>query len=187
MKEEFIDDKFFLNKNVEVSPSEFGFPLSDFLRKQQFCLGRNARMLAAQSIYRTVSSKELPNKTLFFRALLEKLIVDKLSDSSHTKQVGKIKCENFIEYIRKCSKKSNLNFENISDEELQDLYKKYEFQGNLLNLFYLFRMTFSSILEVIILLDRILFLKENFIENVFLVDLFDPVISPRRFGVIGLK
>lgn len=187
LKEEFIDDTFFLNKKVEDSPSEYGFPLSEFLRKQQFCLGRNARMLAAQSIYRTVLSKELPNKTLFFRALLEKLIVDKLSDNSHTKQVGKIKCENFIEYIRKCSKKSNLNFENISDEELQDLYKKYEFQGNLLNLFYLFRMTFSSILEVIILLDRILFLNENLIENVFLVDLFDPVISPRRFGVIGLK
>lgn len=187
LKEEFINDTFFLNKKVEDSPSEFGFPLSNFLRNQNYHLGRNARMLAAQSIYRTVSSKELPNKTLFFRALLEILIVDKLSDTSHTKQVGKIKCENFIEYIRKCSKKSNLNFENISDEELQDLYRKYEFQGNLLNLFYLFRMTFSSILEVIILLDRILFLKENFIENVFLVDLFNPVISPRRFGVIGLK
>lgn len=189
LKEEFIDDKFFLNKKVEDSPSEFGFPLSEFLRNQKFHLGRNARMLAAQSIYRTVSSnwKDLPNKTLFFRALLEKLIVDKLSDTSHTKQVGKIKCGNFVEYVRKCSKKSNLNFENISDEELQTLYQKYEFQGNLLNLFYLFRMTFSSILEVIILLDRILFLKENLIENVFLVDLFDPVISPRRFSVIGLK
>lgn len=143
-------------------------------------------MLATQSIDRTRHDRDLPNPTLFYRALLQVLIKDDQSLDSSV-QVGRIKCSNFIEYIRKCSAKLNIKLENISDGELNEFLDKNEHNRKLLNIFYLIRIQFAPILEAIILLDRILFLMENGTENVFLTKLFDSVISPRCYGIIGVK
>lgn len=141
-------------------------------------------MLASQSIHRTINTGDLPNKTLFYRALLEILFME---NSIKSIQIGKIKCENFIDYIRKCSIKHNLNFDKYSDNYLNDFEKKYENNKKLLDVFYFIRMNFAPILEAIILIDRILYLKENNIKNVYLTKLFDPIISPRCYGIIGIK
>ncbi|CAB3228258.1 unnamed protein product [Arctia plantaginis] len=52
--------------------SSQGFPMSDYLRG--YNLGRNARMLAAQSIDRVVNQRQLPSKSLLYRALLQAII-----------------------------------------------------------------------------------------------------------------
>uniref|UniRef100_T1GLK3 Methyltransferase domain-containing protein n=1 Tax=Megaselia scalaris TaxID=36166 RepID=T1GLK3_MEGSC len=93
INEEFSQDEFFGNKVLRNLNKDFGFPLSGYLKGQKIQLGRNARMLAAQSVHRTLDKKELPDKSLFYRALLEVLIVGMNENLKDTVQVGKIKNE----------------------------------------------------------------------------------------------
>ncbi len=140
-------------------------------------------MLASQSIHRSKHEKDLPQISLFYRAMLETLVADK-----NCIQVGRSKNpKNFIEYIRTVSKKTDLNFDSISDEELLSIEQSFDQHRHRINLFYLLRMNFAPVIETLILLDRLLYLRENNISNSFLVKLFDPVVSPRCFAVVALK
>ncbi|KAJ8928391.1 hypothetical protein NQ314_019056, partial [Rhamnusium bicolor] len=51
-----------------------GFPMSSYLKRKEFVIGRAARMIAAQSVDRIMDKKNLPNKTIFYRALFEVLL-----------------------------------------------------------------------------------------------------------------
>lgn len=53
--------------------------------------------------------------------------------------------------------------------------------------FYQFRALFSLLIESIILTDRLLFLKENKIENSSIVKLFDSTVSPRSYAIVAIK
>lgn len=188
LDEEFAENDFFVERHEHaVSPLHFGFPLSSFLRGRHFAMGRNARMLAAQSLQRTVSSCELPNQSLFYRSLLEKLIVEQDVALKNRVQVGRMKkIGTFTEYVGKCQKRTDLSFPKHGDC-LEQLLIDHEFEKRLMDLFYLIRMTFAPILESVILLDRMLYLKERGVDDVCLVKLFDPVVSPRCFAVVAVK
>lgn len=188
LKEQFSTTEFFGNKQVEDLNQEIGFPLSKYLQEKQVKLGRNARMLAAQSIERTIAAKELPNISLYYRSLLELIICEEHPELRDTIQVGKIrKFNNFKEYVDNCSKKYphlNLNTERVEQiEKLSELRQ----DKKLLDLFYLLRMTFAPVLESLILLDRLLFLKELGYEQSFLMPVFDPVVSPRHYAIVAMK
>lgn len=143
-------------------------------------------MLASQSVYRTIYAKELPNLCLFYRSLFEVLICGKIQDQKYA-QVGKIKkIKNFPDYFRKCLKRIDIEMD-IDDNDLNILYNKYDYERQLLNLFYLIRMTLAPVIETIILLDRLLYLKENSIDKSYIVKLFDSVVSPRCYGLVALK
>lgn len=188
LKEEYSEKEFFGNKDVMDMQKEAGFPMSSYLLRSKTKLGRNARMLAAQSIHRTCAAKELPNISLYYRALLEVLILKNCPHLANTIQVGKVrKFNNFREYIEMCNKKASLSFDSQCDKEIVDLEMKYADQAKFLELFYLIRMTFAPVLESLILLDRLLYLKENFLEQSYIVPLFDSVVSPRNFCIIALK
>lgn len=187
LKEQYSEIEFFGNKQILDLNQEIGFPLSKYLKENQVKLGRNARMLAAQSIDRTLNAKELPNISLYYRALLELLICEQQPELKDTVQVGKIrKFTNFKDYVELCEKKyPNLKFNENRIEAIAEMeessHKMY------LNLFYLLRMTFAPVLESLILLDRLLYLKELGYEQSYLIPLFDPVVSPRHFAVVAIK
>lgn len=169
--------------------------MSKYLHNQQFSIGRNARMLACQSIQRTIDAKETPHDHLFFRALLEILIVDKHPAYRNAINVGRVKkCDTFVEYVRKCSKRIDIvDFDGVSDQELYDIERKYSSHRQIMNVFFLLRLSLAPILESVILLDRLLYLKEQNEEgngdkaSIYLVKMFDYIVSPRCFGIIGIK
>lgn len=145
-------------------------------------------MLASQSIHRTKHQRDLPQISLFYRAMLETIVDEKYPHYKNSIQVGRSKKKmNFVDYVRNMSIKSELNFHSISDEELLALEISFENHRHQINLFYLLRMTFAPAIETLILLDRLMYLRENNISNSFLVKLFDPVVSPRCFAVVALK
>lgn len=189
INEEYSDDEFFGNKVNRVLNSDFGFPMSNYLRNNKTFLGRNARMLAAQSVHRTRDKKELPDKSLFFRALLEVLIMQMDHSLKDTIQVGKIKRKDgFLDYVKECDRKRNLGlFKHYSEEQILEIEKLYSEQVMTLNAFYLIRMSFAPVVESLILLDRLLFLRESEENKSWLVPLFDPVISPRCYCLVGIK
>ncbi|XP_068144821.1 probable methyltransferase-like protein 25 [Drosophila tropicalis] len=189
LKETFSQQEFFGNKSVMDLQTDCGFPLSRYLQNRQFRMGRNARMLAAQSIERTLNAKDLPNISLYYRACLEVLVCRHAPNLKNELQVGKVRnFKDFPDYIQKCGKKLEAKWlDDVHPDELQALVQDYSLDKHYLELFYLLRMTFAPALESLILLDRLLYLKELGYDRSYIVDLFDAVISPRHYAIIAFK
>lgn len=186
--EEFEDD--FFNDEVREMDEhdEPGFPMSNYLRNQKYKLGRNARMLAAQCLERVIANKNMPDESLFYRALFEKILREKWSTDDPAKAVklGRIKFKNFEDYLRKGCKKFGIDMD-LTSEEIENLMQEHEFDRRLINLNYFIRLLTAKVIETLILFDRYLYLLEHGIDNVFLVKIFDPVISPRNYSLIAIK
>lgn len=188
----------FDGKIIRVPPSQenacdtFGFPMSKYLIDKGYALGRNARMLAVQPFHRVIEEMELPHDNLFYRALLEVLIVKYHPQYKNAIHVGRIKkCHTFVEYVRKCSKRIDLlNFDHLTDDEINETYNNYVHHSDYQNIFYMIRLSLAPIIEAIILLDRFLYLKEqneNEKVSVCLVKFFNPILSPRCYGIVAIK
>ncbi|XP_063625377.1 probable methyltransferase-like protein 25 [Cydia splendana] len=162
-----------------------GFPMSEHLRG--FTLGRNARMLAAQSLERVAAKRELPARSLLYRAMLQaiikKLKPDFVLTEGRLKRVG-AKSRNFEEYFKIADSILKLDlFHTLPADSL----KVADSQWKNMVLFYLIRLCLAQVIESLILLDRLLFLKENGFNNTFLVKLFDPVLSPRCHSIVAIR
>ncbi|XP_060536543.1 probable methyltransferase-like protein 25 [Cylas formicarius] len=179
----------FLTELTDGDANNVKFPMSGFLKTKQYKLGRAARMIGCQSIERILHKRELPSKTIFQRALFE-IVLEKSSTfvPYENRQVGRFRkeCVTFLEYAKAASKRINFDL-TMSDEEIDLLFREYESRVNELNLFYLMKSMLGPAIESLILLDRLLFLQENGYTSSYIVQLFDPVVSPRCYGIIALK
>ncbi|XP_060804074.1 probable methyltransferase-like protein 25 isoform X2 [Amyelois transitella] len=166
-----------------------GFPMSQYLKG--YNLGRNARMLAAQSIDRVVYQKQLPDRSLLYRAILQVIIRQHLPN--FTIPEGKLKrlstkCHGFRDYFKMADSALNLGlYDNLSESYLADIVAQMDVQWKQTVLFYLLRLCLAQVVEGVILLDRLLFLFENGFKDVFLVKLFDPVLSPRCHSIVAVR
>lgn len=179
LSEEFLDPY--------TTNSNYGFPMSNFLCADKFSLGRNARMLSSQSIDRKIILKESLSKSLLYRAVLQEMLQEHNYGYLDI-QVGRIgaKCKTFSDYVMKVSKKLNLDFK-LTNERLEEKIINYEEHWEKLQCYHALKMCFAPILELIIVLDRYLYLLENGHDKTYLIKLFDPVISPRCYALISIK
>lgn len=188
LHEEFEKD--FFNGEVRTmgEEDEEGFPMSEYLRGKQYRMGRNARMLAAQSYERVIENRSMPEDSLFYRALFEKIRFERWSadDPTRVVKLGRLKYKNFEDYLRKGCKKFGFDMDLTSDE-IERLAQHHEHDRRLINLNYFIRLLNAKVIETLILLDRLLYLLENDVDDAFLVKIFDPVVSPRNFAVIAIK
>lgn len=161
--------------------------ISQYLICKGFSIGKTARMVAAQSVDRVLNNKELPPKTIFYRALLE-ILFNKNNVAENNRQVGRFrkKPNNFIEYVKSSLERLKIDID-LNETELNDFYSMYECKEDELNVFYLLRCMLAPIVENVILLDRLLFLHENGYENAYLLELFKPIVSPRCYCIVALK
>ncbi|KAF5273060.1 hypothetical protein FQR65_LT04802 [Abscondita terminalis] len=179
-----------LSEEFDGSNSEtknFGFPLSTLLRNKEFKLGRISRMLSAQSMERILYKKEVPSRTLFYRAILE-VLLDKYNVDTDKRKVGKLKkeCKSFVNYVHSSISNIDPTFK-ICNDEIDDLFNEYKCYEKQLYVFHMLRCMLAPVIESLILLDRLLFLYENGHESALLVHLFDAVVSPRCYGLIAFK
>lgn len=189
LHEEFIRDYFNQIERENERPGDFGFPMSDYLRKRSFWLGRNIRMLGTQCLEKVLEAQQLPEATLFYRAVFEKLLRERWRRDEPHKMIrlGKSKrCKNLQDYLTKGCKKLNIEMD-LSSEEILELEKQHDFDRELINLHYFLRLQLAKPIEALISLDRYLYLLERNIRHVYLVKLFDPTISPRNLAVIAIK
>uniref|UniRef100_A0A182K196 Methyltranfer_dom domain-containing protein n=1 Tax=Anopheles christyi TaxID=43041 RepID=A0A182K196_9DIPT len=185
MQEQFVVDEFYNPAKVSDNPG-YGFPMSKYLLERQFFLGRNARNLASESIERACTNRENPNDKLGYRALLQVVMLEFGEKKSH--QVGRFKCNGFVNYVHKSVRRLALEERvTITDESLRELEERYKVELEQLKVFYLIRQQFAPVVETLILLDRLLYLRECGYDRSFLVKLFEPVVSPRCYALIALK
>lgn len=182
------------------SHDKLGFPMSEFLREKFFSLGRNTRMVALKAPEKREQEDTIEDienrsiKSLFFRALLTLIIQKEFKIMSKEMRVGKIyaKCDGFVDYVKKCIKKlefSETQIESLTDEKINFYYSEYESHRKKLVAFNLLREAFAPVVEALILLDRYLYLKQNVDANTdcFLVQLFNPAISPRCYALAAIR
>lgn len=78
-------------------------------------------------------------------------------------------------------------YDSLPDSFFTDIHKNMDCQWRKLVLFYLLRLCLAQVVESLILLDRLMFLLEHGFENVYLVKLFDPVLSPRCHSIVAIR
>lgn len=178
------EEEFAKNQNNKI-----GFPLSALLKDRKCTIGRGARMVAAQSIERILDSKYEPSRSIFYRALFE-IIKNQHSraDCFKEKQVGRFRkpIPLFLDYVHKASKRLEMPLE-VSESYINGLLVEFEHRSYEMDLFYLIRAMLAPVVESLIILDRVLFLLENEHYNSFIVQFFDPVLSPRCYGIVSIK
>ncbi|GAB0176450.1 probable methyltransferase-like protein 25 [Grus japonensis] len=178
-------------ENQEDCPEEvWGFPMCQYLKDKGWCCGRNARMSACLALERVAVGQMLPTESLFYRAVLQVIIEEIYGVTKSDRHVGKTfsKSSSFIDYVRKSLKKLELDDSKLPDSCIMDYYEKYKHRMNELEAFNMLKVVLAPCIEVLILLDRLCYLKEQ--DNIAwsgLVKLFDPVKSPRCYAVIALK
>lgn len=187
-----VEEKFFESPfatNGAKDEQEFGFPLSSVLLKQKYSLGRNARMLASQSIERLSQEDTGPKRALYYRAVLEVILRDKLRISCDY-TVGRIadKCSGFVQYVQRALRELKLDHLQLSESEIEQYLVKYSEEEKKLYALQQLRILMAPCVEALILLDRLVFLLEQeVVKEAHLIRLFDPVISPRCYGIIAWK
>ncbi|UJR08093.1 hypothetical protein I4U23_012370 [Adineta vaga] len=191
-----LEEKFspnpFTNRCNENDPCSF--PLSRRLIAERIKLGRNARMLAVQSFERNKADQTL-NAGLWYRALMQVILVEiyDLKSGLDDIKLGKLNRRplTFEEYVWKAVDKLKLDKTKITANIIDDYWRRYETQHLQLHTFIQLKVLFSSLIEMMILLDRLLFLQESVINipsaSSYLVALFDPIKSPRRWCLISIK
>ncbi|ESO02280.1 hypothetical protein HELRODRAFT_65351 [Helobdella robusta] len=192
LTEEFPSKEFHDNAAKQGLSYGYGFPMSSHLRNRSFHLGKNARSLASQPLDRLRVNQTVPSDTLFWRAVLQVILIEKLGNPKNKIElrVGKLnkKVNSFNEYVNKAIQKLNLDITVISDAEISDYYLRYSSHKDKYFAFYKLRTCMGPVIEALIQLDRLLFLLEQ--ENThsaFLIEIFDPVISPRCYSLIAIK
>jgi len=105
-------------------------------------------------------------------------------------KLGKLmrKSLTFEEYVWKALEKLKLDKTKITSDIINNYWKQYQLYHLQLHTFIQLKVLFSSLIEMMILLDRLLFLQESLpTASSYLVELFDPIKSPRRWCLISLK
>ncbi|XP_041569135.2 probable methyltransferase-like protein 25 isoform X5 [Taeniopygia guttata] len=174
----------------ECHDQVWGFPMCQYLKNKGWCCGRNARMSACLALERVAVGQMLPTESLFYRAVLQVIVEEIYGVTKSDRHVGKTfsKSSSFVDYVRRSLKKLELDDSKLPDSCIMDYYEKYKHRMNELEAFNMLKVVLAPCIEVLILLDRLCYLKEQ--ENIAwsgLVKLFDPVKSPRCYAVIALK
>lgn len=69
-----------------------------------------------------------------------------------------------------------------------DTFQLYAHLIKKFNIFQMLRIHIGLVLEAAIMLDRMIFLqKSNQCSKFAILRLFDPMLSPRRYGIIAVK
>ncbi|XP_031574064.1 methyltransferase-like protein 25 [Actinia tenebrosa] len=176
-------------QSCEGLEAEHGFPLSDFLKQQNFRVSRNATMVAQQAADRIASECKIPAPSIFYRAVLQVILKEKLGLDTTGMHVGRIgaKCKTFTEYIHKSFKRLGLENKMISDEEIQAYYRRFQDREREIRAFHQLRACIAPCIESVFLMDRLCYLHEKGMTNARIVAMFDPVKSPRCYAIIASK
>ncbi|XP_053260653.1 probable methyltransferase-like protein 25 isoform X1 [Podarcis raffonei] len=174
----------------DVLHGTLGFPMSRYLKEEGWFCGRNARMAACLALERVAVGQVLPTESLFYRAVLQVIVEEFYGVKRSDRNIGKVysKSSSFLDYARKAFKKLELDESEISDSLIMEYFEKYKHRMNELEAFNMLKVVLGPCIEVLILLDRLCYLKEQ--DNIAwsgLVKLFDPIKSPRCYAVVALK
>ena len=163
----------------------YAYPLSWHIQHDPIYFSRNALNLAQQAPEKSAVEGRMPGDNIFHRAVFQ-VIINSYYPNADVVNVGRniSSSSTFTEYCHSGFKK--LGLPTIPHYELELLYQEYLPRKREIFVFYQLRMLLSRVIESVLIIDRILYLKENDVACE-VVKLFDPTISPRAYAIIAEK
>ncbi|XP_037072216.1 methyltransferase-like protein 25 [Pollicipes pollicipes] len=174
----------------ELDPADETFPLCSLLTRRRYVLGQQARGLAAQASERMASYQRSPSPALYYRAVLQVYLRDKLGAVPTDVMVGRLarKAKGYLDYMHMALSKYPLDHRAVPDAELLAYHDRLLEHQPRLEAFSVLRASLAPVVEAVILLDRLAFLLEQgSVASAELVQLFEPVTSPRCYALIATK
>merc|ERR1712129_480855 len=173
---------------IEIDESS-KFPMSSHLNKKRYSLSYDVRMLGCHCFDRLLTScedfRELKNLNLWYRCLLQEIIVTKFSQKKEISEkfqiikdhTGEINPKNvkigrklindstapancFLDYVRKALARLELTEYELSDEDILEFWTKNSHMKFRFDAYIQLKMILSPVIEYIILLDRLIYLHE---------------------------
>lgn len=189
---------------------EIGYPMSKYMKQQKtFFLGRTIRNASMQSNeYFSEKSDEYSLKLLYYRSLFQKFLEKHVVKLKNTYGYGKLKrykkrintmkeyFQVMIENMTKLKEKIQINdsdlllLSNSYEMYYNDFEIEYENKENYIKfmIFYFIRVYFAKIIEIIVNLDRIMFLEEaSNIKTIRLFKVFNEKYSIRNYLIYSEK
>ncbi|XP_063432236.1 methyltransferase-like protein 25B [Mytilus trossulus] len=175
----------------ESASEDVGYPMSIFVSElPDHQLTYEAREMACHSldVYRQRLLDNPPNLKLHcYRALLQELVLHKRPDfvfGATKLTIKKAEQIGFERYAKIALDKLGLDSE-IDSDILKTLLCKLSNWKDVVA-FYTIRLALAPVVETVILLDRMFYLKEQGISS-YLIPVFDPSLSPRNFALVAYK
>lgn len=137
-------------------------------------LRRRIKFIPEENVFKVNNNNEIKN----FNCSNKNNNEDKIED----KMIKENEKNNFV--VNESESDFIKDEDKINIESFHEKFLEYE---NVLWSFYAIRIKFAKIIEYIIALDRIIFLKENNVENVELVKIFDDNKSARNLLIYASK
>ncbi|GFR97649.1 methyltransferase-like protein 25 [Elysia marginata] len=168
------------------------FPISACGRNLDLQLGRNARNLASQSVHRIRASGQLQGGDFFWRALLNVLLTKlgiPIPERINGMRGLNKRCKTFQDYAAAAFEKLGLA-DKLADVHTlaANLEAEHQEVRTRMSAFFQLKLVLAPVIEALILLDRLAFLLEqDAVSTGYLVQLFDPVLSPRCYALIAWK
>lgn len=172
-------------------PVNFRFPMSLQLKERDVYLGKVARQLACQSPEKWSATEQELQKSLLYRAILQKMVSDENLDSKllakvKFRKIGK-KSTSFVEYLDRVYKfldsEDVIALSRISEE----YYRRYAGRWPEMRRFHWLRMQLAPCIEKLIILDRLCYLLERGYCEATVVKMFETHLSPRCYAVVCEK
>ncbi|XP_015432481.1 PREDICTED: methyltransferase-like protein 25 [Dufourea novaeangliae] len=178
---------FLVTKDIHllcIVPCCYHLTNETFNKKINF--SKNARMLAQQSIERSAENKSM-SSSLFYRAVLQVILYSMGIYNARVGRGGPL--HDFPSYARWALLRIGVELEKIpSEEQLESTYQLHVHLSKRFYMFQMLRIHTGLVLEAAIMLDRIIFLqKSNLCSKLAILRLFDPVLSPRHYGIVVIK
>lgn len=182
-----LTEKFESDIKLEESVNIPGFPMSKYLTDQCYFLGRNARMLACQSLDRICDEKRMMKPNLFWRAVLQ-VHLERLFGPECDLTVGRrcSKATSLMDYLLIAQKYLKKDLQ-LTEEKVKELAEEMHMFYDSMAKFYCFRLALAPVVETLIILDKLLYLHEQGVDRAYIYKVFDAVQSPRCHGLIAVK
>ncbi|XP_065560150.1 methyltransferase-like protein 25B isoform X2 [Artemia franciscana] len=168
-----------------------GYPVSDFVGNfKGVPLEYESREVACHALemyLKRLNDNEVEKlKIHCYRAALECILVsiDPSLKRSGLRSVKNAHCMPFNSYAMEAVKKMDINLDKKELQSVETLKRLSRWQE--VYKFYTIRLMLAPVIETVILLDRLLFLKERGFRATIL-PLFDPVLSARNLTIVAMK
>jgi SAM-dependent methyltransferase len=181
-----------------LSPSHpNGFPISKTIRNGKLILSASALVTGCQAPtnWPPQPANSVFGKKAFYRAVLEKLLWDKKLLSQGTQQqqrpVWGIRTgdlSSFPSYTSRALSSLHLSLgTDITEAEIKEYEQRYEARKGEIAILQTLSVLLCRVVESVIALDRVFYLREQGMEEVDVVPVFEYRESPRNLMVVGRK
>jgi hypothetical protein len=205
----------YLEETIRYEANDLiGYPLSQHIKANypELFLARAARNAAMQNFPYSkekliLNSQTDYHKKIFYRTLFQGFLEEHFEDIKKYYGYGKVDVnanETFSQYVRKMFgnfdkifktsendvfRQAKQKFDSLNniDEFAEEYFNRMKEYEDLVWAISVIKLKFAKLIEIIIALDRILYLKDNKVENIKLIKIFDEKKSVRNILIYAKK